>query len=117
MTKTYHDVGAEADLASGQSLACLPNGWPVLVARSEGGLFAVINRCTHAESPLQDGRVRRNMVICPLHGARFELATGMCVGGPYRALKTFEVRIENGRIEVAVPDALPGHEQMPVRLA
>jgi len=117
MAETYHDVGTEAELASGQSIACLLNGWPVLVSRSDGGIFAVINRCTHAESQLQDGRVRRNMVSCPLHGARFDLATGKCIGGPYRPLKTFPLRITDGRIEVAVPDEAPGREHMPVRLA
>jgi nitrite reductase/ring-hydroxylating ferredoxin subunit len=117
MGESYHDVGAEAELASGQSIACLLNGWPILVCRSDTGLFAVINRCTHAESPLNEGRVRRNMIACPLHGARFELATGKCVGGPYRPLKTFETRVQDGRIEVAVPDEAPGREHMPVRLA
>jgi anthranilate 1,2-dioxygenase ferredoxin component len=117
MAETYHDVGAEAEVTSVQPLACLPNGWPVLVCRSDGGLFAVINRCTHAASTLQDGRIRRDMVACPLHGARFELATGKCVGGTYPALKTFPVRVEDGRIAVAVPDEAPGYEHMPVRLA
>ena len=117
MAETYHDVGAETDIESGKSLACLLNGWPVLVCRSDAGLFAVINRCTHAESPLQDGRDRRNMIACPLHGARFGLADGKCVGAPYRPLKTFPIRVENGGIEIAVPDEAPGIEHMPVRLA
>ncbi|MFA7586202.1 MAG: Rieske 2Fe-2S domain-containing protein [Novosphingobium sp.] len=115
MTDTYHDICAEAELANGQSMAQLLNGWPILVTRSEDRVYAVINRCTHAEAQLQEGRIRRSMVSCPLHGARFELATGKCVGAPYLPLKTFPARIADGRIEVAVPDAAPGKEHQPVR--
>ncbi len=91
-------------------------GWPVLIARNGGKLQAVIDRCTHAASPLSTGRVRRGAVMCPLHGARFELATGRCLGGGYAPLMTFDVREDSeGWVEVAVPDAAPGQEHLPVR--
>lgn len=98
-----------------QPRAEILNGWPILVCRSELGVHAVINRCTHAASPLVTGRVRRSTIICPLHGARFDLPTGKCLGGQYRPLKTFPVRIVNGQVEIGVPDEQPGPEYQPVR--
>ena len=114
MIETYHDIASEADLALGQSRAHLINGWPILLCRSEAGLFAIINRCTHAASPLEGGRIRRNTISCPLHSARFDIASGQCVGAAYRPLKTFAVRIEKGRVAVAVPNELPGDDHRPL---
>lgn len=88
----------------------LIEGWPILVSRHAGAVYAVIDQCTHANSPLSGGRVRRGTVMCPLHGARFDLATGKCLGATYRPLRTFGTRTTEGWIEVEVPDAPPGAE-------
>ena len=53
--------------------------------------------------------------MCPLHGARFELASGRCMGGAYKDLRTFPVRVVDGQVEVAVPDAKPGMEELPIQ--
>ncbi len=116
MSENFLKAVQAADLADGQSIPVELNGWPVLVCRNEGQIYAVINRCTHASATLEEGRIRKGSVICPLHGARFELASGKCLGGaPYRPLKTFEAReTAEGWIEVAVPEEGPGAEHMPV---
>ena len=75
------DICADADLMEGQSIDSALNGWPILVCRSDGGFFAIIDRCTPGASPLGEGRVPQNAVSCPLHGARFDLASGKCGGG------------------------------------
>ncbi len=110
MTEEFHRVIAEDELEEGGRHAVFINDWPVLVVRDQGQLHAFINKCTHANSELANGRVRRGTVMCPLHGARFELATGRCIGGPYRPLKLYESRIVDGWIEVAVPEKKPGLE-------
>lgn len=115
MSETYHQLLPDAELASGQAQAFIVNGWPVLVARSDDQLHAVINRCTHASATLDEGRIRRGAITCPLHGARFDLASGKCLGGAnYRPLKLFPVRVVDGMIEVAVPNEAPGAEHSPL---
>ncbi len=114
MSETYLSAAIAADLSDGDKIGVTLNGWPILVGRNEGQLFAVINRCSHAASALVEGRVRRGAVMCPLHGARFELASGRCVGGSYPALKTFGVRVVDGEVQVAVPDDRPSAEHLPV---
>lgn len=103
------------DLVEGRPLPLIINGWPILLASSEGRIHATIDRCTHASSELSTGRIRRGTVMCPLHGARFDLATGQCIGGPYEPLMLFETRSDGEWIEVAVPNTEPGFEHMPVR--
>lgn len=114
MSETYHRAALESDLGDNGITGVILNDWPVAVCRAEGTLFAVVNKCTHANSELSGGRVRRGSIMCPLHGARFELASGKCIGAAYRPLKTFPVRVTEGWIEVAVPDEKPGAEFRPV---
>lgn len=84
------------------------NGWRVFIARVDDAFYAVNDRCTHAASILSTGRIRRGHVMCPMHGARFDLATGQCAGGAYAPIRTFPLRIRDGVIEVAVPAESPG---------
>lgn len=115
MSTTWHDVMAEADFPAEGKLAARLGGWHVLVLRADDGSFHAVNdRCTHQAALLSPGRVRRGAVMCPLHGARFDVLTGKCLGAAYPDLRTFAVRVEAGRIEVDVPDAPPGPGEMPV---
>lgn len=43
-----------------------------------GRLFAIDDRCPHRGGELSAGAVIDGCVVCPLHGWRFELATGEC---------------------------------------
>jgi anthranilate 1,2-dioxygenase ferredoxin component len=114
MSESWHELIAEKDFPEEGKIASKVGGWYVLVALTDDGLFAVNDRCTHQAALISNGRIRRGMIMCPLHGARFEVATGACVGGAYRDLRTFELRITNGMVEVCVPDTPPGMEDLPV---
>lgn len=115
MPNSFHRAVRVDEVVEGAALGLLVNAWPVLLAKSDGKLLATIDRCTHAASQLSPGRIRRGTIMCPVHGARFELATGRCIGGPYKPLLTFEARVVDDWVEVAVPDEKPGFEHMPVR--
>ena len=115
MSETYFSALLDADLAEGAKIEVMLNGWPILICRNGGSIFAVINRCSHAAAPLVDGRVRLGAITCPLHGVRFDLASGRCLGHAYPPLKTFRASVDHGEIRVAAPDALPGAEHLPVR--
>lgn len=116
MSGTWHELIAEAAFPEEGKLAAKVNGWHVLVAKTDDGMFAVNDRCTHQAAILSSGRIRRGAVMCALHGARFEMQTGRCIGGAYRDLRTFPLRVEQGMIEVCVPDDQPGMEELPITL-
>jgi 3-phenylpropionate/trans-cinnamate dioxygenase ferredoxin component len=78
-------------------------GRSLLLCNSDGRIFAVENRCSHAEQPLDCGRMRFGWIACPVHGARFDLETGEALKGPaVEPIETFAVRITGTMIEVAV---------------
>jgi len=111
-----HDVMPADAIADGEYRAVTAGPWKVIVARIGGVYHALNNRCSHAASPLDGGRMRGAMMACPLHGARFDLASGKCVGAAYPAIRTFPVSIENGRIVVAVPARAPEIGEMPITM-
>ncbi|MBU6207177.1 MAG: Rieske 2Fe-2S domain-containing protein [Alphaproteobacteria bacterium] len=110
----YVPVIAVADFPEEDKHTCQIKGWHVLVCRDEGQFYAVNDRCTHAASFLSTGRMRRGALMCPLHGARFEIASGKCLGGAYDPLRKFDIRISDGMIEVSVPDEAPGMMDLPM---
>lgn len=77
-------------------------GKEILICNSNGNFYAIQARCSHADAPLQGGRIRNNFLSCPMHGGRFDLATGKSMGNVYRALTTYPVRIEGEMVQVAV---------------
>ena len=103
------------ELAGKSVYPVILNGWPVFICQANDRLYAVINRCSHAHVALEGGRVRKDNIICPVHGARFNLETGKCLGGqPYLPLKVFQVRVAAGKVEVAVPEEKPTSDYLPV---
>lgn len=48
----------------------------VLLAHADRGLCAVDDRCPHMSAPLSIGSLDGCVVACPLHGGRFDLASG-----------------------------------------
>lgn len=116
MSGSWHKLVAEGEFPEEGKLATKVNGWYVLVAKTDDGLFAVNDRCTHQAAILSSGRIRRGAVMCALHGARFEINTGRCIGSAYKDLRTFPLRVEQGMIEVYVPDEQPGMDELPITL-
>ncbi|ABP64322.1 Rieske (2Fe-2S) domain protein (plasmid) [Novosphingobium aromaticivorans DSM 12444] len=114
MSETWHTLIPEGEFPAEGKLSTKIGGWHVLVAKTDDGLHAVNDRCTHQAALLSTGRIRRGAVMCPLHGARFEMGSGRCIGGAYKDLRTFEVRVEDGQVQVLVPDEQPGMDELPV---
>ena len=54
----------------------------ILLANSDGKLYALCDRCSHMNAPLSMGTLNGKVVTCPLHGARFDVTTGKKVGEP-----------------------------------
>lgn len=115
MSESWHPLTTEAAFPAEGRFAATIAGWHVLALRHDGGTFRALNdRCTHQAARLSGGRVRRGAVMCPLHGARFNVASGHCLGGAYPDLRVFPVRVVEGMVEVCLPDALPGPSEIPV---
>ncbi|AXX96708.1 nitrite reductase small subunit NirD [Profundibacter amoris] len=61
-------------------------------------VFAIDDACPHKKGPLSEGIVHGNAVTCPLHNWVIDLETGMAQGADQGRAKTYEIRVEQGRI-------------------
>jgi nitrite reductase/ring-hydroxylating ferredoxin subunit len=94
------------DVPEGKMLACAVAGREIVVCRTKDGVFALDNICTHAHARLSEGRLRGTRLICPLHGASFDVRDGRVLGAPAtRPLTTHALRIVDAGIEISVAPA------------
>jgi 3-phenylpropionate/trans-cinnamate dioxygenase ferredoxin subunit len=76
------------------------------VYNCDGSFHAIEDRCSHDDGPLCEGTwdTERCRVVCPRHGATFDLRTGRALTLPaYKPVGTFPVVVEDGVVKVDVP--------------
>lgn len=101
--KTFVAVIRLEDVPAGSKKVVQVNGNEILLCHTNDRVFAVRNLCSHAYEALDCGRMRNGWISCPVHGARFDLETGVPMNPPASMpIDIFEVRIVDGSIEVAV---------------
>ncbi len=92
-----------SDIAEESALQVEVEGDPVCIARSDGGVFAVDDICSHAEVSLSEGDVEDGRVECWLHGSRFDLRTGKATSLPAtEPIAVFPVKVEGDEVLVDV---------------
>ena len=102
-TDTYRYVAEAATIPPGSSAAFQVAGRDILICHTRDEFFAVENLCSHARSKLEDGRLRAYRLVCPLHGAAFDVRDGAVKGKPATLpIKTYAVRVVDARIEVDI---------------
>ena len=73
----------------------------IAVFNLDGEFYAIEDVCTHDFSTLTGGNVEGEEVICPRHGARFNIKTGEALTAPaYEPVPTLPVRVEDGMVQV-----------------
>ena len=78
----------------------------VLIARFKGEVYAVENLCSHAFARFDEGRLRGVRLMCPLHGACFDIRDGSALGLPASGpLKSFPVTVDGDRVLVDLSEA------------
>jgi len=101
MSDNFIQVADITDIDLNQSVSIELDGRAILICNTENGVFAVEDRCTHADIPLCGGQIIGNFISCPVHGAVFDLSDGSVQAPPaFEDLETFEVKIEDTLISV-----------------
>lgn len=99
----YHYLARVDDIQAGGIRHFEVEGKEILVCHAKGEFFAVDNICTHAYSQLHRGRLRGYSLMCPLHGASFDVRDGSVKAKPALVpLSSYPLRIQNGEISVEV---------------
>lgn len=100
----WTEAGKRAEMEEGQGVKLCHAGRVVAVFLSEGQIYAVDDRCTHAEASLAEGEVFGTEVECPLHGAVFDMTSGAALTLPATTpVATYPTRVDQGRVLVNIP--------------
>ncbi len=101
---SYLEIAPASDLPNGERLFVDIGDTPVVIFNIAGEYFAIGDVCTHDDGPLGDGDIEEHNVICPRHGAQFDVRSGKAITMPAIVdIPAYPVRIVNGVIEVGIP--------------
>lgn len=91
-----------SDLAAGTTRFVQHGEAAFLIARESNGTFhALDGLCSHAMLPLAGARLRRGHLLCPHHGARFDVSSGAVKGPPaHCGIRKWPVREKDSMIEL-----------------
>lgn len=95
------DLGpvSQVPLGEGRTFAVADSQIAVFRLR-DGSLRALDAVCPHKGGPLADGLADESVVVCPLHGATYDMCTGMEAGGG-EPIRSYPVSDVDGRIQIS----------------
>ncbi len=99
----FYEIGP-ADLSNGERLFVEIGDQPIVVFNLAGQYFAIGDVCTHDDGPLGDGDLEGYNIVCPRHGAEFDIRTGKVMMMPaVEDIPAYPVKVEAGKIFVGLP--------------
>jgi 3-phenylpropionate/trans-cinnamate dioxygenase ferredoxin subunit len=98
-----HRVATTADFPPGSARAIEIAGRSVAMFNVEGKIHAIDNDCTHDGGPLSEGVVSDGCVVCPWHGAEFDLSTGKALTPPaVEDVRSYRVVVSGDDISIEI---------------
>ena len=94
----------EEEVQEGQILALNIDDTPIAFTRLDGRIVAFGDVCTHDDGPLAEGTIEDDCVVCPRHGARFNLFTGKSTFPAPSPISIYQTKVVDGNIQVKLGD-------------
>jgi nitrite reductase/ring-hydroxylating ferredoxin subunit len=97
-------AAAVSEIAPGKAKQVTVNGLKIGVYNVNGTYYAMEDTCTHRGAPLSEGECEGTVVICPWHGAQFDVTSGSNLTPPApHGVASYKVQIVGDEIQVDVP--------------
>ena len=74
----------------------------IALAHVDGSFYATQASCIHLQGPLGQGMLDGTVLTCPWHGWQYDVRTGENEFDRAIRLRTYEVRVEDGDVRVAL---------------
>lgn len=99
----FTKVATVQEVAPGKSKQVTAGKKTIALFNVNGAFHAIDDTCPHRGAPLWEGTVAGNEVMCPWHGARFDLTTGAHLCPPARGgVASYKVQVVGDEIQVDV---------------
>jgi 3-phenylpropionate/trans-cinnamate dioxygenase ferredoxin subunit len=100
----FVEIAPASELGNGDRLFVEIENIPIVIFNIAGQLFAIGDVCTHDNGPLGDGMLEGYNIVCPRHGAEFDIRTGKALILPAIVdIPAYPVRVIDGNIQVGIP--------------
>jgi 3-phenylpropionate/trans-cinnamate dioxygenase ferredoxin subunit len=100
----FVEIAPASELPNGERLFVELGDKPIVIFNVAGQLFAIGDVCSHDDGPLGDGTLEGNHIVCPRHGAEFDVRTGQVVQMPAVIdIPAYPVQVRDGTIFVGMP--------------
>jgi|SRR5579875_3650472 3-phenylpropionate/trans-cinnamate dioxygenase ferredoxin subunit len=94
-------VAKKSEIAQGTTKRVEVDGQSVLLCNVDGDFYAIEDVCTHDGGALDQGELMGDRIMCPRHGAFFDVRSGDALTLPaIEPVQTFKVRVEGEDIFV-----------------
>lgn len=101
---TFYRVAAVDEIPNGERLYLEIGQEPIVLFNIAGKFYAIRDECTHDGNPLGDGELDGHQIVCPRHGARFDVRDGKALRMPAVAdTPAYPVRVVDGQVEIGLP--------------
>ena len=98
-----HPIAKVADVPPGTAKRVVVDDVEVLLCNVDGAFYAVEDVCTHDGGPLDQGELDGCRIMCPRHGALFDVTSGKALTMPAVVpLPTYPVHVDGDDISVEV---------------
>ena len=102
----YIEIIPSDQIPQGERIFIEVEGRSIVIFNLSGQLFAIGDVCSHDNGPVGDGEIEENEIICPRHGARFDIRTGKATSLPAVVdIPAYPVRVVDGMLEIGLPKA------------
>lgn len=98
---TVAEVG---EISDGERLIIDIDGEPIAVFNIADLYYAIADVCSHDDGPVAEGELNEHEIVCPRHGAKFDIRNGRVLTLPAIVdIPAYPVRIEGTEIQIGLP--------------
>ncbi len=100
----FIEIGSTSDVVPGERLFVDIDEFHLVVFNIAGELYAISDVCSHDNGPVGEGELEDYEVICPRHGAHFDVRRGKVRSLPAIVdIPAYPVKVVDGKIKVGLP--------------
>jgi len=100
----FLQIAPAGELPEGERMFIEVEGRSIVIFNLAGKLYAIGDVCSHDNGPVGDGEIEEHEIICPRHGARFDIRTGKATSLPAVVdIPSYPVRVVGDMIEIGLP--------------
>ena len=100
----FVEIAPVSELPNGERLFVEIEGKPLVIFNIAGQFFSIGDVCSHDDGPVGEGDIEGDNIVCPRHGAEFDIRTGKAMQLPAVVdIPAYPVRVVEGMIQVGIP--------------